>query len=604
MDDPGQETLALALEHHQAGRREAAEALYRQVLGQEPDNPTALYLYGCLHFEAGSIEPAIALLRQVVALRPENEAGHVALAQMLAVLLERVRSLLANNRAPEASAMLDAIGDPAALVDSLRAEAWFLRGCLAKAFHDFPDAIEAYEKAIAVAPGFAAAWLDLGNCFAEIERANDAERALRNALAIEPRLKEAHASLGSVLLMSGREAEAEQCYRAALALDPDMVVAHQNLAAICAETGREADAKTHRDAAYRRQSLFIERTARPSLTVLMPTTAEGGNVPSKFLFPRDHCTVLKWFVEYANPGEAERLPPYDLVFNGIGDPDAAEPAEAPLACFLATCTKPVLNPPPAVARTRRDRLANLLEGIANIIVPNVVRLDPSSAPGEDVSFPVLLRAVGSHGGAGVRLVHSPAELAAVPDFAKRSWYLTRFVPYHSADGWYRKYRAIFIEGRIYPYHLAISRHWLVHYVTADMLSDAGKGREEQAFLEDPEAAIGAAAMAALAAIGARLDLDFAGIDFSILPDGRLLVFEANATMLVHPEKEDGPLGYRTRSVRRIIEAFTTVALRAVGRLHGMQKFPSTRTRHWLRRVGDPGGSAPDQPLFLKSQRKR
>jgi len=558
MDDCRQETLASALAHHQACRRDAAEALYQEVLAGDPDNPTALYLYGWLRFEAGLIEPAIALLQRVVALRPDNQAGHEALGRMRVAELGRVRGLLAAGRAEEARAALEAIGDPAGLSDPLRAEAWFLRGRAAKAFHEFATAIEAYEQAIDIAPGLAAAHLDLGNCLAEVERPDAAERALRQALAIEPALKEAHASLGSVLLLAGQEVEAERCYRSALAIDRGMVAAHQNLAAICAETGREAEAAMHRDAAYGQQNLFIERAARPRFTVLMPTTATSGNVPTKFLFPRGRCTVLKWFVEYAEPDDAERLPFHDVVFNGIGDADAAEPAEAKLARFLAACRKPILNRPAAVARTRRDRLGKLLEGIADIVVPSVWRLDLPGADGTDVAFPVLLRTPGSHGGAGVRLIPSPAALAAATGAKKQSWYLSRFVPFRSADGWHRKYRVVFIDGRPYPYHLAISQHWLVHYATADMLADPAKGREERAFLEDPPAALGAAGMAALWEIGARLALDFAGIDFSILPDGRLLVFEANATMLVHPEADPSPFSYRNHAVRRILDAFTAM----------------------------------------------
>ena len=41
----------------------------------------------------------------------------------------------------------------------------------------------------------------------------------------------------------------------------------------------------------------------------------------------------------------------------------------------------------------------------------------------------------------------------------------------------------------------------------------------------------------------------------MLPDGRVLVFEANATMFVHPEDETGPLAYKNPAVRRITEAF-------------------------------------------------
>lgn len=48
--------------------------------------------------------------------------------------------------------------------------------------------------------------------------------------------------------------------------------------------------------------------------------------------------------------------------------------------------------------------------------------------------------------------------------------------------------------------------------------------------------LGERAMAAIAAIGRRLDLDYGGMDFTLLADGRLFVFEANATMLVHGER--------------------------------------------------------------------
>jgi hypothetical protein len=74
------------------------------------------------------------------------------------------------------------------------------------------------------------------------------------------------------------------------------------------------------------------------------------------------------------------------------------------------------------------------------------------------------------------------------------------------------------------------------------------------YLEDPSAALGGAAWEAIGAIGRRLDLDYAGADVSILPDGRVVVFEANATMLVHPEDE-GELQRKNPYVERITSAF-------------------------------------------------
>jgi hypothetical protein len=153
----------------------------------------------------------------------------------------------------------------------------------------------------------------------------------------------------------------------------------------------------------------------------------------------------------------------------------------------------------------------------------------------------------------VRRVETPAALAAALAETGPA-ILTRFVDSRGADGSYRKYRAIFVDREPFAYHLAIARNWLVHYWTAGMEQDAARRAEEARFLANPAAVLGAAGMEALAAIGARLDLDFAGIDFAMLPDGRLLVFEANATMLVHPE-EDADFAYRNPAVARILDAF-------------------------------------------------
>src|SRR5271169_2361576 len=76
------ETLAAALDRHQAGDRGEAETLYRRALDADPREPTALYLYGLFNFEAGRVDAADELLRTVVAVRPDNAEGHVALANL------------------------------------------------------------------------------------------------------------------------------------------------------------------------------------------------------------------------------------------------------------------------------------------------------------------------------------------------------------------------------------------------------------------------------------------------------------------------------------------------------------------------------------------
>jgi hypothetical protein len=137
--------------------------------------------------------------------------------------------------------------------------------------------------------------------------------------------------------------------------------------------------------------------------------------------------------------------------------------------------------------------------------------------------------VDSHGGTGLELARTTAELDRCRSVQKGPVYVCRFVDFRAADSWYRKYRIIFIDRKPYPYHLAISRNWMVHYFTSDMESHAWKLDEEKAFLQNPESAIGSINMEAIRAIGARLDLEYAGIDFSITPDNRLLVFRSQSS---------------------------------------------------------------------------
>ena len=62
------------------------------------------------------------------------------------------------------------------------------------------------------------------------------------------------------------------------------------------------------------------------------------------------------------------------------------------------------------------------------------------------------------------------------------------------------------------------------------------------------------AMRALTEVCERLGLDYAGIDFALSPDGSVLLFEANATMVVNPPGADPMWDYRRPAVRAVLEA--------------------------------------------------
>ena len=59
----------------------------------------------------------------------------------------------------------------------------------------------------------------------------------------------------------------------------------------------------------------------------------------------------------------------------------------------------------------------------------------------------------------------------------------------------------------------------------------------------------------LSAVRERMPLDFFGMDFGIAPDGRVVLFEANATMNFFPLSLDSRFAYLARCVEPARSAF-------------------------------------------------
>ncbi len=118
------------------------------------------------------------------------------------------------------------------------------------------------------------------------------------------------------------------------------------------------------------------------------------------------------------------------------------------------------------------------------------------------------------------------------------------------DGKARKYRVMSIGGQLYPVHLAISEQWKVHYFTAEMGGNPQHQGEESAFLNDMPRVLGPKAMRALEQVRDALGLDYGGIDFGLGRNGEVLLFEANATMLIRPPKPGAHWDYRRATIGR------------------------------------------------------
>jgi tetratricopeptide (TPR) repeat protein len=414
----------------------------------------------------------------------------------------------------------------------------------------------------------------MGETAARLERYDEARGYQQEALGIlravhppaAPEIAAALTNLGVSLYRLDAQQEAEAVLRDALEIDPDLLLAAENLIHVLYQQGRKAEGRVLAAEKYRRQSFVVQPApARPTGTLLVLWSLDG-NIPKHHLLARLPMTVVDWHIEFANPQHERQLPPYDLVFNLIGDADQGVAALTAAASFQDRCGVTLLNDPVKVQRTRRHMIPDLLADIDDLVIPRAVRLSGADLrgpagekllAGAGIGLPLLLRDAGMHGGESVQLIVAEDGLADAGKTMRDddTIYATAYHDYASPDGFYRKYRAIFVDRKPYPYHLAISRDWLVHYFSADMEAHPWKLAEELAYLDDAPGVLGNRGYAAVEAIARRMDLDYCGADFSLLPDGRVLLFEANATMLVHPEDENSVLARKNPYVARIFAAF-------------------------------------------------
>lgn len=416
---------------------------------------------------------------------------------------------------------------------------------------------------LAVAPDHAGALNNLGTLLYETGYRTAARTAYAEAVARHPDDPVGRINLGNLLLDAGDFVAARAEFEAALCAAPDRPEAHRGLAYCLDEAGDESGARRHRDAAFAGRALTIlpYRGEGRAVPLLVLVAAKGGNIPTRFLIDDRKIAATVAVADYLDASTP--LPPHDLVFNTIGDADLVPDAVAAAQRLTERTTAPIINKPERVALTGRAEVARRLAGVPGLRAPLVatiprMELESDGAAALDrrgLGFPVLLRALGFHTGRHFLRVDRPEDMiSAVAALPGRNLAAIEYLDARGRDGRWRKFRAMMVDGRIFPLHLAVSDQWKVHYFTAGMADHPEACAEEEAFLTDMKAILGGNAMAALETVRDTLGLDYAGIDFGLDAEGRLLLFEANATMVVNPPEPDPRWDYRRPAVQRILDA--------------------------------------------------
>jgi predicted O-linked N-acetylglucosamine transferase (SPINDLY family) len=133
-----QDSLQTALEFHRAGRLTDAEAIYRQVLAQNPNEVDAHNNLGAVLRGLGRIDEAVESYRRAIQLKPDRAEGHYNLGNALRFKVQ-----------------LD-------------------------------EAVDSYQRAIGLKPDYAEAYNNLGLVLAEQGRLDEAIAACRSAIQLKP----------------------------------------------------------------------------------------------------------------------------------------------------------------------------------------------------------------------------------------------------------------------------------------------------------------------------------------------------------------------------------------------------------------------------------
>ncbi len=317
-----------------------------------------------------------------------------------------------------------------------------------------------------------------------------------------------------------------------------------------------------------RQTYVLPAARAPALRLLalMVPGELNANTPLEFLVEDSDIELHQLFIspELLFPSQ---IPEHDVAMVAVGESEQTIPLLQALAQALVHWPRPILNHPARIAGLTRDGVALTLAGIPGVVAPMAQRVERGTLEvwaREEHAFererawdyPVIVRPIDSHAGTGLMkidgregwqdyLVQNEADV----------FFVSPFVDYRSSDGLFRKYRIALVKGVPFASHLAISDHWMIHYLNGGMEDSAQKRAEEAHFMECFESGFARRQANSLALVNRALGLDYVVLDCAELQDGRLLIFEADSSAVVHGMDPVELFPYKRPAIQKVFQAF-------------------------------------------------
>jgi hypothetical protein len=326
------------------------------------------------------------------------------------------------------------------------------------------------------------------------------------------------------------------------------------------------------------QQLYRLRCSADSVGVRLLAILSPGDLAEnnalEFLIEGSDITLDMLYVAPDIPFPAT-LPDHDVAMIAVCETDRNRPLLKHIETLVKSWPRPVLCAPDRIARLSRDGACELLQSAPGIVVPVTTRIDRQTLESigrsevavtafvKDGAFPIIVRPVDSQKGRGLMKLDN---LDAVVDYLKtrpeNAFYIARYVEYRGPDCQFRKYRIVLIDGRPYVCHMAISDHWVVHYMSAGMRENVAKRAEEARFFAGFDDDFARRHHDALLSIAKRLELEYVGIDCGESPDGGLLIFEVDSGMTVHAMDPVDIFPYKQPQMGKVFRAFRQMLIDA------------------------------------------
>jgi protein O-GlcNAc transferase len=220
--------LAQAVEFHQAGNLESAQAIYSKILAESPDHFDALHLLGVLRHQQGNRDEARALITSAIAVNPHSVDALCNLGIVLQDLGRNAEALEVYDRA---------IG-----IDNRIPEAHNNRGTVLRALDRPAAAIMSFDRAIAISPGYAEARFNRAALLSALGRYDEAVTSYEQLIAIQPDNFEAHRGYARVLMAHQEPEAALMSYARAVSLRPDDVEIRFDRGILLNQLGRHREA--------------------------------------------------------------------------------------------------------------------------------------------------------------------------------------------------------------------------------------------------------------------------------------------------------------------------------------------------------------------------